>query len=61
MSEPISALHRCQGLFKQQQVSGKKEITCDGCYKMLEEICAPIDEVDTFVNRVVKPAVGVKK
>jgi hypothetical protein len=27
---------------------------------MLEEICAPIDEVDNFVERVVNPAGGVE-
>jgi hypothetical protein len=37
MSEPISPLQHCQGLFKQQQVPGRKEITYGGRYKMMEE------------------------
>jgi hypothetical protein len=38
----------------------KEEISYDGWYGMLEEICAPIDEVDNFVDRVVNPAGGVE-
>ena len=38
----------------------KEEISYDGWYGMLEEICAPIDEVDNFVERVVNPAGGVE-
>jgi len=39
----------------------KEEISYDGWYGMLEEICAPVDEVDNFLNRIVKPAGGVQK
>ena len=39
----------------------KEEISYDGWYGMLEEICAPVDEVDSFLNRIVKPASGVEK
>src|SRR5213594_355975 len=39
----------------------KEEISYDGWYGMLEEICAPVDEVDSFLNRIVKPAGGVEK
>lgn len=37
----------------------KETITREGWYGLLEEICAPIDEVDTFNSRIRNPAAGV--
>lgn len=37
----------------------KEIISYDGWYGILEEICAPIDAVDNFKNRVMDPAGGV--
>jgi hypothetical protein len=36
----------------------KEDITYDGWYGMLDEPCAPVDDVDSFINRVVRPAGG---
>jgi hypothetical protein len=39
------------------QPKGAKSVTFDGWYGMLEEICAPLDEVDQFNSRMRDPAV----
>jgi hypothetical protein len=39
----------------------KEAITRDNWYGLLEEICAPIDEVDSFNKRIRDPAAGVAR
>ena len=39
----------------------KEALTRDGWHGLLEEACAPVDEVDTFNSRVRDPAAGLEK
>jgi hypothetical protein len=48
------------GELKTFKIVPKETLVRDGWFGLLEEICAPIDEVDSFNTRIRNPAAGVK-